>query len=123
MSIKIWLGVAFVAVAVVSFYAGGTFILQGGSLTSLPSASGVDYAVVLGSVVSIDETSLTIRLEDGSNKTVSFGPDTRAIVLQAPVPAKAEDMVAGAAVSVALRDGVAEVIQIFKTQDFAALPQ
>lgn len=112
MRTKLLLGVSFIAVAALSFYAGGTFILSGGSFAMFSDAPDVDYSTLSGMVVSYDGESLVIRVEDGGTVVVPLAQDTRLLVTPLPILATPADLVAGAVVSVTLQDAVAETIQI-----------
>lgn len=86
--------------------------MHGGSLTSLPSASGVDYIAISGIVVSNTGGSLVIETGDGSNTTVSLNQGTQILVTPAPVPATSADFAPGAIVTIEMQDGVAQTVRV-----------
>ena len=115
----------FVALAVVSFYAGAYYITTGNTLPFLATSS-IKYDSVFGKVSAVSATSVTVTLPDGTIKSVPVDANTQVMTVPTPAPATLGSLRAGTSVMVAFpkgTNGVAEIIQILQQAPVPPPPQ
>ena len=116
---KLALFVVAVVIAAVSFYGGMYYAAMGGRIFLL----GNYPETVVGEVTVLDDSSLTLKLGDGSTKTLSLGPETHVLMMTPAMQRSASDVTTGAQVVVVFSGDLVQQIQLFSPSEVTSTTQ
>ncbi len=115
MTTKLALVLGALIIAGISFWAGTYYTISGGRVF-LP---GTQSDTVTGQVAALSDASLTMRLPDGSEKTLSVGPQTVVVMSAPPAPRSFGDLSPGTQVTAVVVNGKVQLIDIAPTAPFS----